>query len=107
MAISLYVNLVLDSLERYKITTERIAYNVIYSVIFVLLSSAAFGRLQYEHIESAVGGGELQLVEIIIDGEKTRDGLKDMGFEATPFLSGSLVYEGQREFVVKCRRSND
>ena len=81
-------------------TGDRLSYNLIYSVVFVLLSSAGFGRLHYEHVESAFGGGEPRVVEILIDRQEIRDGLKDMDVDVTPILKGKLVHETQRELVI-------
>ena len=95
-----YVSLVIDSFERLKMTGDRLSYNLIYSVIFVLLSSAGFGRLHYEHVESAFGGGEPRVVEILIDRQEIRDGLKDMDVDVNPILRGKLVHESQRELII-------
>ena len=97
---SLYANLVLDSYERFKITTDRVTYNIIFSVVFVLLFSTSFGKLHYGDISSAFGGGQLQPIEIMIDDQTVWNGLKDMGFEVTPFLKAKLVHETQREFII-------
>lgn len=40
---SLYINFVIDQFERYKITRERIIFTIVYSFIFFLGSSVAFG----------------------------------------------------------------
>ena len=100
VVMSFYANLVLDSHERFKITTDRVAHNTIFSVVFVLLFSTSFGKLHYGDISSAFGGGQLQPVEIMIDDQTVWNGLKDMGFEVTPFLKAKLVHENQREFII-------
>ena len=97
---SLYANLVLDSHERFKITTDSVTYDIIYSVVFVLIFSTSFGNFHYGNISSGLGGGRPQPVEIMIDEQTVWNGLKDMGFEVTPFLKAKLVHENQREFVI-------
>ena len=97
---SFYANLVLDYYERFKATTDQITYNIIFSVIFVLLFSTSFGKFHYGNISSALGGGQLQPVEIMINDQTVWNGLKDMGFEVTPFLRANLVHENQREFII-------
>ena len=98
---SVYVNLVLDSFDRFKITVDRFTYHIIYSAVFVLLSSSLFGLWHYEHIKSAFGGGQIQMVEIIISDQTVRSGLKDMGFEVNPSLKANLVHENQQEFILE------
>ena len=98
---SVYVNFVLDSFDRFKITVDRFTYHMIYSAVFVLLSSSMFGLWHYEHIRSAFGGGQLQVVEIMIGDQTVRNGLMNMGFEVTPSLKANLVHENQQEFIVE------
>ena len=98
---SVYVNLVLDSFDRFKVTVDRLTYHIIYSAVFVLLSSSMFGLWHYEHIKSAFGGGQLQVVEIMIGDQTVRNGLMDMGFEVTPSLKANLLHENQQEFIVE------
>ena len=98
---SVYVNLVLDSFDRFKITVDRFTYHIMYSAFFVLLSSSLFGLWHYEHIKSAFGGGQLQVVEIMIGDQTVRSGLIDMGFEVTPSLKANLIHENQQEFILE------
>ena len=96
----MYAALVMDSFERFRITGDMITYNVIYSVVFVILSSAGFGRLHYEDVKSAFGGGERQAVEIVINDQGAWDGLESMGFESRPVLRGELIHESQSELII-------
>ena len=98
---SVYVNLVLESFDRFKITIDRLTFHIIYSAVFVLLSSSIFGLWHYEHIKPAFGGGQLQVVEIMIGDQTVRNGLMNMGFEVTPSLKANLVHENQQEFIVE------
>ncbi len=100
ITISIYVNLVTDSFERFRITSDRLTHNIISSAIFVLLSSASFGRLYYEHITPDFGGGQLQEVEIIVVDQTVRNSLEVMGFKVEPFLKAKLIYENQQEFII-------
>ena len=98
--ISLYVNFVLDSLERFKITADLLTYDMIYTAVLMLLLSTIFGVSHYGRIISVFGGGQLQRVEIMIDDQTVRNGLKDMGFEVTSSLKAELVHENHQEFIV-------
>ena len=100
VALSAFFNLVLDSFERFKISGDRIAYNAVYTALFVLLSAAIFGRLHYENIRTDFGGGQLQTVEMIIADQAARNGLEEWGFDTTPFLKAELIYQDEREYVV-------
>ena len=97
---SIYANLVLDSFERFKITTDHVTYSIIFTFVFILVFSTSFGKFHYGDISSALGGGQPQPVEILIDDEAVWNGLKEMGFEVTPFLRAKLVHENQREFII-------
>ena len=100
IVITFYANLVLDSMERFKITVDTLVYDITYTLIFVLLFSAAFGAAHYEHITSAFGGGQLQPVEIIVADQTTREGLDAMGFRVTPLLKAELIHENHQELIV-------
>lgn len=95
--------MVLDSFERFKITKDRFTYNVLFAVIFLLVSSAWFGRVHYAHIKSSFGGGEPQMIELAIRDAAGRAGLKQMGVELTPFLRAKLVHENDRELIVEVK----
>lgn len=100
LLISLYICLVLISWEHFKITNSKLAYDVLYSAVMVLLFSSLFGALHYGRISSAYGGGQPRTAVIMIDDQTARDGLAKMGFEVTPFLKAQLVHENQQEFIV-------
>ena len=94
-----FVNLVSESFEKFKMTMERSAYNVLFSLILALLSSALFGNLHYGHITQNWGGGQLRPVEMNVDKglEKV---LMDMGFDVESGLNAHLLHEDVHEFVV-------
>lgn len=98
--LSMFAALVMDSFERFKITGDLLTYNMIYSIVFVFLFSASFGRLHYEDVKSAFGGGEHQAVEIIINDQVAWEGFEGMGFASRPVLIGELVHESQGELIV-------
>lgn len=98
--ISVYIFLVLRSIEKFENTTERFAYTLTHSVVFLLLTSVAFGWLQHGHVKSVFGGGELRPLEIIVIDQTVSEGLQSMGFEVTPNLKANRVYENQEEIVV-------
>ena len=100
LVMSVFVNLVLDSFERFRVTYDRLTYNIVWSTVFVLVLSSTFGRLYYGHIKPAFGGGQLQPIEIMISDRTVRDGLKEMGLEGTSLLSAELVHENRQEYIV-------
>lgn len=99
VVISTFASLVLDSFERFKITTDHVTYSIIYTFVFILVFSTVFGKFHYGDISSTLGGGQPQPVEILIDDEAVWNGLKEMGFEVTPSLRAKLVHENQRELI--------
>ena len=97
---SVFANLVLDSYERFKLTIDHVTYSIIYSFVFILMFSVSFGKFHYGEISSALGGGQLQPVEIMIDDQTVWNGLQGMGFEVTPFFKTKLLHENEREVVI-------
>jgi hypothetical protein len=55
---SFYINMVLDSFQRYKITIERIGFHLIYTAVFLLLVAISFGSGVYGNISKKIGGGK-------------------------------------------------
>jgi len=55
---SFYINMVLDSFQRYKPTRERIGFNLIYTAVFFLLAAISFGSGVYGNISKKIGGGK-------------------------------------------------
>ena len=101
--ISAYSNFALDSFKWSWDSKERFTQTIIHSIFLVLLSSALFGWLQYGHIKSGFGGGQLQPVEIKIVEKTVSKSLKEMGFEVTPSFKVNLVYENQQELILSTR----
>ena len=99
LLISLYICFVSISWEKLKITKSKLAYDLLYSTILVLVFSSAFGALHYGRISSALGGGQPRPAAIMIGDQTALDGLTKMGFAVTPFLKAQLVHENQQEFI--------
>ncbi len=55
---SMYINLVLDSFERYRVTKDRIIFNFGYTAIFFLLAAVSFGSTVYGNVSKKIGGGK-------------------------------------------------
>jgi hypothetical protein len=55
---SFYINLVLDSFQRYKLTRERIGFHLVYTAVFFLLAAISFGSGVYGNISKKLGGGK-------------------------------------------------
>ena len=100
LLMSLCINLVLDSFEKFGITGERVLHAITYFTVVTILTSAPFGWLYYGNIKSAFGGGQSQAVEIIVTDQTISNGLKSMGFEVTPSLKANLIHQNQHEFIV-------
>ena len=106
LLISVYVFLVLRSLKQGEMSgefdnpTEKSAYALTHSVLFLLLTFVLFGWLQYGHIKSVFGGGELRPVEIILVDQTVSKGLRNIGFEVVPNFKANRVYENQEELIV-------
>jgi hypothetical protein len=55
---SFYINMVLDSFQRYRLTRERIGFNLVYTAVFFLLAAISFGSGVYGNISNKLGGGK-------------------------------------------------
>lgn len=55
---SFYINIVLDSFQRYKLTRERLGFNLVYTAVFFLLAAISFGSGVYGNISKKLGGGK-------------------------------------------------
>lgn len=57
LVIAMYLNIVLDHFERYRLTTDRVVFSTVYAVIFFLISAVTFGALIYGDVSRKIGGG--------------------------------------------------
>lgn len=85
---SLYINLVIDSFERYRVTKDRIVFNLGYAAIFILMAAVSFGSTIYGNVSKKIGGGKP--LEMTI-------GLNDNSLESYPSkveypIIGEVVY---------------
>jgi hypothetical protein len=89
----LYVNFVIDRLDRYRVTGDTIAFNVFYSIVFVLVVSTSFGALLYGDINARLGGARPQPVSLVLL-EDTRRALPPQ-FVTLPdqTIQGALVHQ--------------
>ena len=58
LGIVVYLNLVLDHLERYKLTADRLGFTSTYSIIFIIIYAVSFGLLFYGDVSRKIGGGK-------------------------------------------------
>lgn len=93
---SMYINLVLDSFDRYKVTKDRIIYASVYSLIFFFASAVSFGVLVYGDISKKIGGGQNIPIEIGLNA----DLLKDMRISGVSSLSGELIYAAENSVYI-------
>ncbi len=56
IAFFFFINLVLDTLTRYRITVDRVSVTAINVMVFILSGSIAFGALLYGQVSSKLGG---------------------------------------------------
>jgi hypothetical protein len=97
---SMYINLVLDSFERYRITKDRIVFNMGYTAIFILLSAVTFGSSVYGNVSKKIGGGKAIEVTIGLN-ENSLEGHVD---EIESPISGEVVYSTQDNVYIKIEK---
>ncbi len=97
---SMYINLVLDSFERYRVTKDRIVFNLGYTAIFILLAAVTFGSSVYGKVSKKIGGGKP--LEMTI-------GLNENSLESHPGEVGSptvgkVVYSTQDNVNIQIKK---
>lgn len=93
VAIFFYINLVLDGLTRYKLTTDRMTFNGIYAVVFLLGSAVVYGTSLYGQVSSKLGGARPQTVSVGLS-EDARKALPNLfAASANQVLEGKLIYQ--------------
>lgn len=55
VAIFMFINFVLDSLTRHGVTTDRVSYSSLYSIIIILMMAFVYGSLLYGNISTKMG----------------------------------------------------
>ena len=97
--ISIYSTVVRNSIEYFQQRSEQFSWVLFHGTFFLLLTTVSFGWLQYEKINSSFGGGQLQLVEVIVTDDKVIQGLVGLGFENGPSFEFNLVHENQEYLI--------
>ena len=59
---------------------------------FFILSSMSFGWLQYGHIASSLGGGQIQTVELVVLDASVSKSLESLGFDVDPSFKAELIH---------------
>ena len=97
---SIYSTVPLNYIERIQQHSgERFSWVLFHAILFLLLTTISFGWLQYEKINSSFGGGQLQLVEVIVTEEIVIQGLVGLGFDYGPSFKFNLVHENQENLI--------
>lgn len=96
VGIVFYINFVFDSFNRYKITKDRIFFSALYSMVFLLLTSLAFGATYFGQISSKLGGGRGQETLLTL-AESIRTTLpKLIHQEADQTLKAKVIYQTEK-----------
>ena len=94
---SMYINLVLDSFERYTISNDRIVFTLVLSVVFFLGSAVSFGAVIYGDITKKIGGGKNIPMEMGV-----APGILDnIGLGENSILIGEVVYSSQTNIYIQ------
>ena len=99
VVISIYSTVLRNAIEYFQKRSEQFSWVLFHGIFFLLLTTVSFGWLQYEKINSSFGGGQLQLVEVIVTDDKVIQGLVGLGFENGPSFELNLVHENQENLI--------
>jgi hypothetical protein len=95
-----YINLVLDIFQRYRVTLDRIGFYTINSVVFVLITALSFGATYFGQVSSKIGGGRPQSVTLTLVQE-VRSLLPDSVVpKGKGALNGQLLYQTDKYLYV-------
>ena len=98
--ISVCVNFLLDSMERFRITVDHISYNLIFSIIFFIFNSVPFGAIHFKHISSTFGGIQPKQISIVVTDDSVESWMKNIGLKTRPSLETKLIYENREELFL-------
>jgi len=93
---SFFINIVLDTLERYKVTKDRIIYSSVFSAVFFLGSAVSFGSFMYGNISNKIGGGQSIEMEIGLNS----DNLRALGKEFGSTIVGDVVHSSSENIYL-------
>ena len=88
--IAIYMNLVLDTLERYKITRDRLTFTFVYAFVFLVITAAGFGTLIFGNIDTKIGGG--RPVTVTIGFSDTMTAALGNRLEGKSIVHGRIVH---------------
>ncbi len=97
---SMYINLVLDSLERYRVTKDRIVFNLGHTAIFILLSAVTFGSSVYGKVSKKIGGGKPLEMTIGLNDSSLKN---HPGKNESPIV-GKVVYSTQDNVYIQIEK---
>lgn len=97
---SMYINLVLDSFERYRVNKDRIVFNLGYTAIFILLSAVIFGSSVYGKVSKKIGGGKPLEMTIGLN----ENSLKNHPGKIESPIVGEVVYSTQDNVYIQIEK---
>lgn len=92
-AIFFFINQVLDSFTRYKLTADRITFNGIYAVVFLLVAAIGYGILLYGQVSSKLGSARPQAVLVVLSEETRKVLPSPFAASASQVLEGNLIHQ--------------
>ena len=97
---SMYINLVLDSFERYRVTKDRIVFNLGYTAIFILLAAVTFGSSIYGKVSKKIGGGKPLEMTIGLN----ESSLKNLPGKIESPIVGEVVYSTKDSIYIQIEK---
>jgi hypothetical protein len=99
LSIALYINLVLDHFERYRITSDNVIFTTIYAVVFFLATAVSFGALVYGDVSRKIGGG--RYMEANIAMTKEFSGLFDGEGQSPPESEVKVIHVTDKHMFIE------
>lgn len=95
---TMYINLVLDRFERYKVTSDSLLFSIGYFAIFFFGAAVSFGSLIYGEVSHKIGGGQAIDIEFVM---KSTNQLPSEIVDSDGRISSKLIYESSKYVYVE------
>lgn len=100
VALFFFINLVLDSLKRHGVTSDRISYSTIYAAVIILTLALAYGSLSFGNVTPKIGGARPQQMLVAFSKEASEMMPTELRQTTGKPLSGKLVYQTEKYIYV-------
>ena len=93
VVIFFFINLVLDKFTRYTVTTDRLTFTGIYTVVMFLGIALTYGTLFYGQVTTKLGGARPQTISLGLSEEARKALPASITVSSSQVLEGRLIHQ--------------